>query len=149
MSHAFSYGKSNVSPIINIFESYKEHLNEDQSESIRKERYICPEIDIDIEGRIFKCLFDTGSMFTAISEQFYEKNVGSFGKYPCLPITNIEAIGFSGERSAKMKKQILCNIKIASIKKRIIFDVIKKLIEDCIFEIDALVKFHVGILIYK
>lgn len=135
--------------ICNIFESFKDYLNDDEEESHEKVSYRCPEIKIKIESIVVDCLFDTGSQLTAMSEDFYNLNSDIFGKCPTLPLTNIEAVEFSGEKSKKIKKQFMSRVKICDSEKMIIFVVIKKLIKNCIFGVDALTEFKVGILIYK
>lgn len=146
--NAFRQRKQNAN-ICNIFESFRDYLNDEEENFEKKESYQCPEIKIQIESVVVDCLFDTGSQLTAMSEEFYDIHSAIFGKCPTLPLTNIVATVFSGEKSQKIKKQFMCKVKICDREKMIIFVVIKKLIKNCIFGIDALTEFRVGIMVYK
>ena len=68
-----------------------------------------------------------------MSTIFYERNYEFFKECPTSPLTNVEAIGFSGQKSRKIKKQLTLNLNIAGIEKELIVFVVPKLIENFIY----------------
>ena len=97
----------------------------------------CPEIHIKIENIAVKALLDSGSEVTCISQEFYERNQGIFEEKPILPISGKVIKGATGEKSTKLKMQLLSDVEIGGVIIKLLFVVIPKLIKDCIFGYDS------------
>ncbi|KAL7292688.1 hypothetical protein TKK_0013812 [Trichogramma kaykai] len=59
-----------------------------------------------------------------------------------LPVTNTQISGFTGEKSVRIKRQILLPITIENVTKNISFLIVPKLAKQCILGIDALTSFN-------
>jgi hypothetical protein len=72
-----------------------------------------PELEIVVGKVKIKCIVDTGSQATLISEEIYA-NIKSQQNIdiPELPVTNVSIMGVTGVKSKKIHKQVLlpCNI---------------------------------------
>ena len=92
-----------------IFSQSKDFSNTNDLEN-RTQDSLCPEIDIKVENIKSKCLIDTGSKLTCISEKFYNLHKAQFQKLPTFPLTGIDVTGFNGEKSKKLKIQFTAQV---------------------------------------
>ena len=121
-----------------IYENPREELLYDidpEGENIKI--FKCPEINIKLENINVRALLDSGSEITCISQEFYEKFKGVFEKKPTLPIVGKVIKNATGERSVKLKIQVLLTVQLGESEIQLIFIVVPKLIKDCIFGYDA------------
>ena len=70
----------------------------------------CPEINIEIENIQVKALLDRGSKITCISQDFYFKFKETFASKPTLPIVGKVIKNATGEKSTKLKIQVLLTV---------------------------------------
>ena len=82
-------------------------------------------------------LIDTGSKITCISEAVYDKNIEVLKNCPTLPLANLQASGFTGEKSVRLKKHVRASVKIGELRVELDFIIIPKLVRECIIGIDA------------
>ena len=122
-----------------IFENPREYLLEKEKEhkTHTKNKVTCPELQLLIQKRPIMALIDTGSKITCISETMYDKNIDVFKKCPILPLANLQAFGFTGEKSVRLKKQVRASIKIGELSVELDFIIVPKLVRECIIGIDA------------
>ena len=92
--------------ILSIFDDPRNFLFNDKGNTIENVKVICPEITISVQNIRIRALIDTGSKLTCLATEFYEKHENSFSKCPKLPLTGIQAIGFDGNKSGKLKLQL-------------------------------------------
>ena len=123
-----------------IFEDPREFLNEIDGKTIKREKTKCPHIQFKIENIKIQGLIDTGSLVTCLSEDFYNRNKNQFKNCPKFPLVGIQAIGFNGSKSNKLKLQLLANVECQGHKKELIFLVVPNLVRDCILGMDSLEK---------
>ena len=97
----------------------------------------CPHINIEIEGIEASMLLDTGSEITCISEEFIEANQEIFKKCAKLPITGKNIRVAIGNKSTKIKWQILCKLKINNNLENVIFIIVPGLAKSCIMGYDV------------
>ena len=124
--------------ITTIFDDPRDFLTEDQKEISKNLDFQCPEIHLRIENIKLKALIDTGSKISGISEYSFNKHKSQFKKCEKLPLPNLTAVGFTGEKSNKLKIQIFPIVQIDSLCIKLNFIVVPKLIKECILGIDAL-----------
>ena len=124
--------------ITTIFEDPRDFLSEEKKATSNEIKFQCPEIKIRIENIKTSALIDTGSKISGISERFYNKHKGQFKKCEKLPLPNLTAVGFTGEKSQKLKIQIYASVIFSSLEMKINFIIVPKLIKECILGIDAL-----------
>lgn len=123
-----------------IFDNIRDFLLEEEQTEAREMSLpdvSCPQIAIELNDTTVHALIDTGSKITCISEEVYAKNLALWSNCPCLPVTNLQASGFTGEKSVRIKKQILLNVKFIDQTVQLVFLIIPKLIKECILGIDA------------
>ena len=82
-------------------------------------------------------LIDTGALITCISYEFFKKHEARFAQFPQLPVANMQARGFTGEKSFRLKIQLFIPVKINDLEAEIIAYVVPGLIKSCIFGIDS------------
>ena len=97
----------------------------------------CPEIDILLNGKLVFSLIDTGSEVTAISEKFYTENLEYFKRCPILPLTGKFIKAAMGNKSTRLKLQVMIPTKINNLTLDLIYIVVPKLIKDYIIGIDS------------
>ena len=98
----------------------------------------CPEPSIFIEGIKVKALLDTGSEITCISPEFYENHTKNIFKgIPTFPICGKVVKGATGDKTTRLKRQILLDVKFGNSKVSLIFIVVPKLIKECIIGYDS------------
>ena len=131
--------------ILSIFDNPKDFLLEEDKNQNNNKLIKCPEINIKINNIETTALIDTGSRVSCISEDFYRNNIEAFKDSPKLPLTGIQAIGFNGAKSNKLKIQIMANITLKTLSENITVLVIPKLIKNCIIGIDSLKKLKITI----
>ena len=124
--------------INSIFEDPRDFLTEEKIATTNNLNYQCPQIKIMIENIKVEALIDTGSKISGISESLYNKHKTEFKKCEKLPLPNLTAIGFTGEKSQKLKIQICSFVQFNSLKLKCNFIIIPKLIKECIIGIDLL-----------
>ena len=82
-------------------------------------------------------LIDTRSKITCISEAVYDKNIEVFKNCSTLSLANLQASGFTGEKSVRLKKQVGVFVKIRELSVELDFIILPKLVRECIIAIDA------------
>ena len=97
----------------------------------------CPELSIFIEGIEVKALLDTGSEITCISQEFYEKHSNLFKNKPTFPICGKVVKGATGDKTTRLKRQVLLDVKLGNSHVSLIFIVVPKLIKECIIGYDS------------
>lgn len=112
-------------------------------------KHVCSEIVIKWVCLATTCLIDRGSMLTAVSLEFYKNNIKTFSKCPTLPLANVEAISFSGEKSRKIKKKLKLDLSIGNVFIQAILFVIPNLIKECILGIDSIYELDMIIYVKK
>lgn len=100
--------------INSIFEKPNQFLGEDSSQSETRD-FQCPEINIKIQNVKTNALIDSGSKISAINETFYNKHKQNFNKCAILPLPGLTAVGFTGERSHRLKVKIFAEINFQKI----------------------------------
>ena len=90
----------------------------------------CPEIDIWLNGKVVNSLVDTGSEITATSEKFYNENLEYFKTCPTLPLTEKFIQAATGNKSIRLKLQVMIPTKINNLMLDLIYIVVPKLITD-------------------
>uniref|UniRef100_A0ABD2W6S1 Peptidase A2 domain-containing protein n=1 Tax=Trichogramma kaykai TaxID=54128 RepID=A0ABD2W6S1_9HYME len=87
-------------------------------------------------------LIDTGAKISCISELWYIKNANHLNKFPMFPVVNTQVSGCTGEKSVRVKRQILLPITVVKVTKQINFLIVPGLTKACILGIDALKAFN-------
>lgn len=90
----------------------------------------CPKMQVKIGENKIKCICDTGSQITCISEEFEEKIDKKIKE--CLPISNIVIRGAFKARTVRVKKQISTTLEVGPLKLKTIFLVVPNLTSDMI-----------------
>ena len=93
----------------------KELLEEDDAEVIEPETGLT-EVIVNIEGKEFKTLIDTGSEVSVISENGLEKLKEINKNIPSLPVAGVTIIGITGVRSKRVTKQVQLNMLINGVE---------------------------------
>ena len=132
--------------INSIFEDPRDYLfDENLRVSSNVLEFQCPEIKIKVQNIEIKALIDTGSKISCISEDFYRKNSSYFVNCPKLPLPNLQAVGFNGKKSDKLKVQLYLEFSFNSLTVDLNVIVVPHLIRNCILGIDALCKLEADI----
>lgn len=132
--------------INSIFEDPRDYLfDENLRVSSNVMEFQCPEIEIKVQNIEIKALIDTGSKISCISEDFYRKNSSCFVNCPKLPLPNLQAVGFNGKKSDKLKVQLYLEFSFNFLTVDLNVIVVPHLIRDCILGIDALCKLEADI----
>ena len=97
----------------------------------------CPETDICLNGEIVTSVIDTGSKVKAIPEKFYIENLEYFKACPTFPLGGKFIKTATGNKSTRLKLQVMIPTKINSLTINLIYIVVPKLIKDCIIGIDS------------
>ena len=97
----------------------------------------CPEINILLENIKEKALIDTGSEISCISEEFYLRHKEILATRPTLPISGKIIKKATGEKSTRLKTQVLLSTKISTLETKLIFIVVPKLVKNCILGYDS------------
>ena len=87
--------------VTTIFQDPKDFLLQEEEQKNNLKEVFCPEIKIKLNDTELMALLDTGAKISAISEDFFITNKEKFQKCPKFPIVNLQAVGFSGEKSNK------------------------------------------------
>lgn len=109
----------------------------DDDKITKKPSVECPELIFELEGVEFKALIDKGSKITCLSASFYEENKDFSANCATFPVIGLQATGFTGERSVKLKKKFRAQLKIGNISASINFLIVPKLLKACILGIDS------------
>ena len=120
-------------------------LERDTSESegeTAEETLKYPEIEVLIERVNVRGLMNTGSPVSCISEEFYKENQQEFDTCPKLPIVGQVIKGAIGNKSSRLKLQIMAKTRIDTENRSIIYLVMPRLVRDCILGIDTLQEFN-------
>ena len=112
-------------------------LLEEEGEKVEKNKVVWPEIRAYFQDIPIYILFDTGIKLTCISQAFHDAHYDILKNCPLLPMTNMQATGFTGEKLVKIMKQIWAEISIGKANFFVNFVIIPKLIKKCIIGIDA------------
>ena len=118
-----------------IFNNTREFLlkEESDSENNGESKVInCPEVEIKIENCPVIALIDTGSRITRISESIYNKFFNHFKTCASFPLIEVQASGFTGEKSVRLKKQFRAQVTLGTWKGELDFLIIPKLVRECI-----------------
>ena len=59
-------------------------------------------------------LIDTGSRITCISENIYNKYFNHFKTCASFPLVGVQASGFTGEKSVRLKKQFRAQVTLGT-----------------------------------
>ena len=121
-----------------VFEDPREFLlNEKRPKEKKEKRAECPEIIMQIEGVSVKALIDSGSKLTCVSGELYTRNYEKWRTCTTLPLTGMQAMGFTGEKSVLLKKQFRATVIVGGIETELNFIIVPKLVRECIIGIDA------------
>ena len=82
-------------------------------------------------------MLDTGSEITCISQEFYEKHSNLFKSKPTFPICGKVVKGATGDKTTRLKRQVLLEVKLGNSHVSLIFIVVPKLIKECIIGYDT------------
>lgn len=115
----------------------------------KREIFFCPEVEILLEGVKLRALVDTGSKITCIASDVFKNNYREFKSCPKFPVVGLKAVGFSGDKSIRLKTQFLANVKIGNASCDLNVMVVPRLIKDFILGIDALVKFEMSVVVHE
>ena len=117
--------------INSILDDPREELLYDiQPEGLNIKTTRCPERNILLENIKVKALIDTGSEISCISEEIYATR-------PTLPISGKIIKGATGEKSTRLKFQVLLSTKISTLETKLICIVVPKLVKNCILGYDS------------
>lgn len=96
---------------ITVFNREPDEMLSDPEEVQEETEMLSPSIELEIGNREVVVLVDSGSDVCAISENFYEE-IKNHSNIPVLPVTNSNISVAAGNKTFKIKKQILLPIKI-------------------------------------
>ncbi|KAK2578985.1 hypothetical protein KPH14_012806 [Odynerus spinipes] len=116
----------------------KELLNEEDSEAPDHPNSLSPEVSVELEGMKHRALIDTGSTITAMSEASYNMNAQQLLKCPALPISSTFAVGATGGRSTRLKKQLWAVIDFGGISVETAVVIVPGLVCPLILGVDTL-----------
>ena len=97
-----------------------------------------PELTILIEGIEVKALLDSRSEITCICQEFYEKHSNVFKSKPSLPICGKVVKDATGDKTTRLKHQVLLDVKFRNSTVFLAFIVVPQLIKECIIGYDSL-----------
>jgi len=122
------------------------NYNERPIESVNS---FLPVIDVCIGNIMNKCIVDSGSQATIISEQFYNKVKESVNyRIPELPVSNTTIVGVTGNRSKRIEKQVQFDITLNELTISIDCLVVKGIHVDLLLGCDFLTR-HDAIIDFK
>ena len=87
------------------------HLNE-----VMERRTGLTEVTINIEGKNYKTLIDTGSEISVISENVMSELKELNENIPSLPVAGVTVVGVTGVRSKRITRQVQLNILINEVE---------------------------------
>ena len=124
-------------------------LLEEENHTLTEVRAGLTEIQVNIEGKHFRTLVDTGSEISVIAESILNE-LREFNKnIPVLPVAGVTVIGVTGVRSKRVTKQIHLNFLINGIDFDSTFLVVKGLSLDIILGNDFLPVSYTHLDVYK
>lgn len=97
----------------------------------------CPRMVVKVSGHQVKCLLDSGSNITCISELCYQKMI-KITYVRTLPITNLFISGAFGKKSQRVKKQTLITLEMGPIDIDTVLVVVQDLSHEIIIGSDWL-----------
>ena len=116
-------------------DSRQDLLHDVEGSAVNQLLLRCPKLTILIEGIEVKALLDTRSQITCISQEFYS-NV--FKSKPTLPICGKVVKDATGDKTTRLKRQVLLDVKFGNSTVSLIFIIVPKLIKECIIGYDSL-----------
>lgn len=135
-----------VLPINTIYTKMQDFL---LPEDVVKEQVVVsalsPEIKIVVEGVEVNALVDTGSNVTCLSESVLVDYSVNFDDCASLQVVGLKATGFTGEKSARIKKQLRAGIELGKIETSLNFSIVPKLVRECILGMDSLELLNVDV----
>ena len=87
-------------------------LLEEEENKVMEHRTGLTEVTINIEGKNYKTLIDTGSEISVISENVMGELKELNKNIPSLPVAGVTVVGVTGVRSKIITKQVQLNILI-------------------------------------
>lgn len=97
---------------------------------------VVPTIDIKLETLSTRCLVDSGSQVTAISENFFEIILREDSEIPRLPARCTTLVGALGCKSTKVREQVFLSVQLNGFKFEYPFLIVPNLVRNCILGCD-------------
>ena len=93
-----------------------EELMEEGNREVVEPETGLTDVIVNIEGKEFKTLIDTGSEISVISESGLEELKELNKNIPSLPVAGVTIVGVTGVRSKRVTKQVQLNMLINGVE---------------------------------